>query len=311
MSDDTPDLATVAEALAGALTPDRQADLDALIAADPAARATFARHERSLTATSRLLASQPAPAMPVAVADSLDAALRAAAASRAPVAARPPTPVARVTVASVSPVAVAARAPATGPDGSQGAGRRIRRFATNFALAAVVIGGLVLAVTQLDGSGARDASSGTSGSALSATAGAAAGAAVTTPRATTAGSTTRAGPTTPAAAAVPVPGRTGPAPTARPGAAAASPGTTARLSATTAVLSAAQLPAGARALAADGAATTAACPSRPGTRTSLRLVRYAGAPAWLAVTPLGDALLAEVTRTVCGGALLSRSLPRH
>lgn len=292
MNDDTPDLATVADALAGGLTADGQADLEALLATDPVARETFARHERALAATSRLLASHPAPALPVAVADSLDAALASAVAARRP-------------GSTTTPPALPAPAPAReanpGHDRTRpGTGRQVRRYATNFALAAVVVGGLVLAVTQLHLPGSSSQSSAGSAAAASTAAGtaassAAAGSAAAAP----------AGPTV--AAGTPVPRLSGAAPTARPGAAAVPGG----VALPTGDLSPAGLPTAARALAADRAATTAACPARPGTRTSLRPVRYAGAPAWLAVTPHGDTLLAEVTRTVCGGALLTRTVPAH
>ena len=288
MNDGTPDLATVADALAGALTPDRQAELDALLAADPAARATFARHEQTLAATSRLLASQPAPVLPASVADSLDAALRAAAAARAPIvpAARPPSGARRAV------------------------GGAVRRYVANLALAAVVIGALVLAVTQLGrpGGATSDSSAGSAATvaaaaATPATPGTAAGAAAATPtpsrRATPAGVAPRA--PTGAAPAGPTPGLAGSAPSAHAGTLASGTGP--------GPLSAEQLPAAARALAADPAATTASCPARPGTRTLLRQVEYAGAPAWLAVTARADTLLAEVTRSVCGGALLTRTLP--
>lgn len=284
-----PDIATVADALAGALTPAAGADLDALLAADPVARAVYARHAASLAATSRLLAAEPAPAMPPAVAEALDAAVRAAAADRRPVGATP-----------------------VGPRRSGGS---VRRYATNLALAAVVVGGLVLAGNQL----ARTGVSSSGSAAGSAATGAAAAATVPAPTPPSPAGQSRGSAPAPDGRPGPdaaVPGHPGPraprrflsggaaiqpGPTIPPGAAAGGPGV--------AALSAAQLPGAARALAADRTAAGTSCPSRPGARTELRRVGYAGAPAWLAVTAGGDVLLAELTRTVCGPALVTRTVP--
>lgn len=270
-----PDIATVADALAGALTPAAGADLDALLAADPVARAVYSRHAESLAATSRLLVAQPAPAMPPVVADALDAAVRAAAAARRPVS-----------------------APAAGPRRARGS---TRRYATNLALAAVVVGGLVLTGTQLARPGVSRSES-TAGSAAAGTTAATAAPDVgpTSGAAVPAQPGPRASRRSPAGGAAVEPG-----PTVLPGAAAGGPGA-ATLSAG---LSAAQLPVAARALVADGAAARTSCPSRPGTRAVVRRVGYGGAPAWLAVTARGDVLLAEVTRTVCGPALVTRTVP--
>lgn len=304
---DYPDLATVALDMADALDQDDRERLDAARSTSPAVRARYDRHRQSLNATTALLSAQPPLRTPSAVADSLQDALRAAAAARAagthPDAERS-APLRRSTERGRA-------APLARVGGS------LRRHAGSYALAAVLLAGLVIVVPRL-GSVGSSSTSGTAGSAGAASAGVAQGpspaAGSATAAATGAGSGGRPAPDRPSEgptrsqrahqASPPTPGSlTAPSPDRAP-----SPGTRATdLSAPK--LARSGLTAAARALAADPLAAAVSCPAHPGAATAYRAVTFDGRPAWLAVTPLPrDRLLVAVTRTACGRPEVSRTV---